>query len=234
MTSNRLKCIAIVLMIIDHYAYVFLPYNDPFTIFLRFIGRFAAPIFCFLVAQGYHHTTDKFKYLLRLLAFAVVSHVPFVLLFEHPIFPVEKTSVLWSLSLGLLSLIIVNTPKFNIAIKLLLVLGVCFLADFGDWNFVAVLWVLSFGYFRETKLLQIIFFSAAGWVFYIQPNMGNIDLTLTELHPQYAMFGIFGALLFILMYNGKRGVKSRILSIACYVFYPLHLLVFYLINTMSG
>ncbi len=233
MTSNKLKIIATILMILDHFADVFLPYSEPLTVFLRFIGRIAAPIFCFLIAEGYYHTSDKIKYFFRLLAFAVVSHVPFVLLFDYPIFPIEKTSVMWSLSLGLLALIILKAPKINLFFRMLLILGICFLANFGDWNFVAVLWILAFGYFRGNKLMQAICFSAVGWVFYIQPGIANIDIVFNSIHPQYATFGIFVSLLLFLLYNGNSGIKSKLFSFIFYIFYPLHLLLFYLVSSTN-
>ncbi len=230
MTSNKLKILAVILMVLDHYASVFMPYGEPATMILRFIGRFAAPIFCFLVAEGYHHTKNKWQYFLRLVLFALVSHIPFTLLFGYSIYPIEKTSVMWSLSLGLLALIVSKSPKLNLFLKIVLILIICYLADFGDWNFVAVLWILSFGTFKESKLAQTICFSAVGWVFYVMPSFEGMSIQFEQIIPQHSAFGIFGALIFIYLYNGKRGVKSQILSYVFYIFYPLHMIIFYILK----
>ncbi len=230
MTSNKLKIIAVTLMLIDHVASAFLTQYDTLYIILRFIGRFAAPIFCFLIAEGYHYTKDKKKYFFRLLFFAVISHIPFVLLKGYEIFPITKTSIMWPLTLGLLALIIVKSPKIHLALKFALIIVICLAADYGDWNFVPVLWILTFGYYHNKKLLQFICFTAIGWIYYIVPIVEPVGFIPDELLVNYSVYGIFGAWLFIYFYNGKLGVKSTPLSIFFYLFYPAHILVLYLIK----
>lgn|GEM_PF-42001 len=82
-----LKMIAVVTMLIDHSAAVFLNgawkeegFGDPvWAIYniMRLIGRFAFPIFCFLLVEGFFHTRSRLKYALRLAIFAVISEIPF-------------------------------------------------------------------------------------------------------------------------------------------------------------
>ena len=71
--SYKLKAIAASAMLLDHIAFMFLTDTSPAGLIIHFIGRLAAPIFCFLTAEGYEHTRDLRKYLLRMAAAAAVS-----------------------------------------------------------------------------------------------------------------------------------------------------------------
>ena len=72
-SSNALKIIACVSMLIDHIGIVFVDNN----LFMRAVGRLAFPVFAFLLVQGLLRTSDVRRYLLRLGIFAVVSEIPF-------------------------------------------------------------------------------------------------------------------------------------------------------------
>ncbi len=89
-----LKMIAVITMLIDHTAVALLSgtwtekaFSDTnyfFYFVLRLIGRFAFPIFCFLLVEGFFHTRSRAKFAIRLGAFAVLSEIPFDLaLSEH-------------------------------------------------------------------------------------------------------------------------------------------------------
>lgn len=80
-----LKIIALASMIIDHVGYVMGGHSlvnwDTYTL-LRSIGRVAFPIYCFLLVNGFDKTSDRQRYLTRLMLFAVLSQVPFTLAFS--------------------------------------------------------------------------------------------------------------------------------------------------------
>ena len=76
LNSNHLKLIAIIAMTIDHIADLIYPgfSSEPFSILFHIIGRLTAPMMWFFICEGYYHTRNPKKYILRLFLFAVISH----------------------------------------------------------------------------------------------------------------------------------------------------------------
>jgi hypothetical protein len=85
MSSYHLKLIAIITMLIDHTGAVFISSwsNPQLYLLFRGIGRLSFPIFVFLIVEGFHHTRNVKKYLLRLGIFAFISELPFDLAFYY-------------------------------------------------------------------------------------------------------------------------------------------------------
>ena len=63
-------------MTADHLTSVVFPNypTDWWIILVHILGRLAAPIFWFFIAEGYHYTHDWKKYAGRLLLFSVAGH----------------------------------------------------------------------------------------------------------------------------------------------------------------
>ena len=101
MNYKQLKILAILCMVFDHVVRIFPLYRmfspladrlwsaghdaaadwllDGLPFYLMLIGRLAAPIFLFCVAQGLLHTRDASRYLKRILVTAVIAQIPYVL-----------------------------------------------------------------------------------------------------------------------------------------------------------
>ena len=132
LNSNAIKLIAIIAMTVDHIAWAVYPgySTEPAAIVMHIIGRLTCPIMCYCIAEGYHYTRDVKKYTRRLLIFALISHVPYMLqssaFFEFGALALvpfatggsvmghllNQTSVMWSLAIGLIMLR-VNYSKKN-------------------------------------------------------------------------------------------------------------------------
>ncbi len=78
-----IKLLAIMSMLIDHFA-IYLRYKLLISVnmysVMRSIGRFAFPVYAFLIVNGYQKTHDVKRYLTRLIAFAAISQIPYTLL----------------------------------------------------------------------------------------------------------------------------------------------------------
>ena len=216
LTANQLKTIAIVAMLLDHIAWLFLPSQWIGAQIIHFFGRLTAPIMCFFIAEGYHYTSNRKKYLGRLLLFAVISHIPYVLCFAYPWY--RATSILWSLSMGLLSLCIVKKEIIKPWLKILGFIACCLLAYHGDWSYRPVLWITVFGLFKSDFKKQMIAFSVIGLLTYV-----------LDVQTWYTM-GIFLVIPLLCLYKGSRGGNQPWQKWLFYIFYPAHLFLLYFLR----
>lgn len=232
LTANELKIIAIAAMFFDHFCAVFLDHGTIIGLVSRTPGRIAAPIFCYFVSEGYHYTSNREKYISRLLIFAAISHLPYNLAFGFTFF--QATSIIWGLAMGLVALAAVKSDKLPLLVKPVVVAACCALAVTANWNYVAVLWIVAFGLFHGNFKKQILAFCAIGIVFHLIP----IYLNFGSMHDGYPhwwyQIGIFLAIPLLALYSGKLGKKSKTMSWFFYVFYPGHLLLIYLLDRFTS
>ena len=112
MTVFSLKIIAMLSMIIDHIGYVLFlscPGTGADITLLRTVGRIAFPIYAFLIVNGLEYSTNRKKYLLRLISFACLSQIPFSMAFtqQNYLFPLHSTAGMFSIQLRHPELLIV-------------------------------------------------------------------------------------------------------------------------------
>ena len=168
---------------------------------MRFIGRIAFPIFCFLLLQGFLYTSNRRKYVTRLGVFALVSEIPFDLALNNQLLEFGHQNVFFTLFIGLLVLMVMERYEKNPYIQLGAVaagMGLAWLLK-TDYSYHGILLIAILYFFRFYPLLQTI----AGC------------LSLLWEAPACLAF------LPINLYNGKRGLSLKYLF---YLFYPVHLL----------
>lgn len=86
---NVLKYIAIAAMLADHIAKLFLvEYAEAYFI-MRLVGRLTGATMCFFIAEGYFHTSSKYKYGMRLGVFALISQIPYTFFQNRTLFTVN-------------------------------------------------------------------------------------------------------------------------------------------------
>ena len=232
LNANQLKIIAIIAMTIDHLA-AFVPIV-PLKMAMRLIGRLTAPIMCFMIAEGYYHTSNRKRYLGRLILFAVISHFAYCLFNNFSFSPLKVTSVIWSLAMGLLALIIVKEEKLHWILRLGGLGMCCLLAYTANWNYIAVLWVVAFGWFRGNRKLQMLLFALVGLVFHVGQQF--LPLLLGNVAPSafsaWYQPGVFLAIPLLLCYDGTLGRKSQLIKQLFYWYYPAHMLLLYLLRLL--
>lgn len=225
LNSNQLKFIAVLAMIFDHLLWVLKPgYNNgTLILLLHLIGRIVAPIFCFFIAEGAYYTHNRKKYLLRLLLFALISHFAYCFAFGINYIPFingtifNQTSIMWSLSLGLIGIMVQDLKIKNIW-KFILTILLCILGFPSDWSSVAVMIIIyNYAYkndFKKQMISQTIFSSTYAIVYSIFINIwyGIIQM------------GTIFSIPLLAKYNGQRG-KWKNFKWFFYIIYPLHLII---------
>lgn len=231
LSANQLKLIAVSAMVLDHTVALFIPHGNMWRLVLRCFGLIAAPTMCYIVAEGYHHTSNRSRYLWRLMLFALISHVPYNLCMGFDLSVLTATSVMWSLAMGLLALSIVHESKYHWIVRLVGLGSCCLLAYTANWNYIAVLWIVVFGVFHGQRKMQMIGFTLVGAVFHLGQQFAPLLLgqVAVEDFVNWYQFGIFLAIPLLMSYSGTRGYRAKWVSRCFYWFYPVHLVVLYVL-----
>ena len=239
LSSNALKVIACISMIIDHVTYCFVTTPPAEKVILdtediiwyigRGLGRSAFIIFAFLLVEGYFYTINLKKYVIRLLICAVVSEACFDFMcdkLKKESF-MDKQNVLFLFVLGLLMLYVlefvrktyyeVSQTKFYLFSGLICSFG--FTAAYFtrvDYGIVGMALIFVFYYFRNggRKLVAAVAIWSVACIF---------------LNHQLEWAGLIALIPIVKYYNRTRGNGPKGFF---YVFYPLHMLLLGVLNAL--
>jgi hypothetical protein len=225
--SNHLKLIAIIAMTLDHIADLLYPGmpNNMVSNILHVIGRLTAPIMFFFICEGFFYTKDVKKYIMRLFAFAIISHFAYCFAFGINYIPFStgeifnQTSIMWTLAWSVVALYIVyGNNKFKEWQKLLLVILLNVITFSADWSSIGLMIILSMYEHRGNVDKQIkpmmfwTFIYAIVSFLFVSKVYGIIQLFVVLAYP------------LLKMYNGKKG-NAKWMKWFFYVYYPLHLII---------
>ncbi len=239
-SSVGLHIIAMIFMLMDHmWATVFTNAQ-----WLTCVGRLAFPIFAFMIVEGYNHTGNLKKYVLRLLAFAVVTEIPFNLMVGNSVMYYVHQNVLWTFLIGI-GLIHINElarKKGKPWLTLLTMASTCLAGSiigyvtFVDYNAAGILTVLVFYFFNGRKWWCRLGQLAGLYIINVELLGGLVfEVELFGRSFEIVQQGLaLLSLAFIWLYNGRQGIKSKVFRYFCYAFYPVHMLLLWLVMTLTN
>ncbi len=237
----------------NHAAYALAPSMPaPLAIFLFALGGLTFPIMAFLITEGFARTSSFSHYLRRLIIFAIVSQVPYTLLWGL------QGNVFFTLTAGLVVLWAYRSLKSKIAF-FCVIAAACLLTLECDWGFIGPLMVFLFHIEREEGTRGIVICTLVlvltrgipaltnvfAYITAPDANTGLAAITGWEIagadtllsgysillaDPAVLVWGEFGyaiigasiAGFLLTQYKGRRGLPMKW---SFYVYYPAHLLV---------
>lgn len=267
LSGSFLKIFAIVIMFIDHFAAGFvypaiitghmgewlLKYGivaspmdiyKGFYLILRGIGRFAFPIFCYLLVEGFMHTRSKTKYAIALSIFGLISEIPFdIALIANKAYDTldlaaiyekyqediwEYQNVYFTLALGLLGMWAADAILKKLKEKNMVLAYVISIIPFAlaalaayymktDYSAYGIAVILILYYFHDYRPIATILAYAFLGI--------TMSTKLTGGMEEWS----FPAFILMNFYNGQRGCIKKGFKYFFYIFYPAHLiLIFFL------
>ena len=226
-TSIVLRIIAIITMTIDHAGMLFFD-NNPL---MRAIGRTAFPLFALMFCEGLIYTKNPKKRTVKLLLLAVITEPIYdMLIFGTPICWGNQNILFVFALISASCLILDNTHHWyeHILIIMLTSLMANFLnLDYSLTGAVAIFlcyYIVKNKYrFKRYKIVLFV-----PWIFLA---LSYIPF-LTSLEDAIVDLGYLLPLIFIYLYNGKKGECNKKLYTLMYLYYPLHLAVMLIIKLL--
>lgn len=188
-------------------------------------GKLSFPIFAFLISEGYVHTRSFGKYLTRLFVFAVISQLPASFLF-NPSFSGLYLDIFFTLAFGLLAIRFFDRANHKF-LAVIPILFLAFVAEFFGFDFgaIGVLMVLFFYVFKNKRNLMVCIEAFLMFVFFmVRLSLYDVLSASVIRYILLQLLFMVCSLIFIVLYNGKRGIDNRFIQISFYLFYPIHLI----------
>lgn len=196
------EIIAMLTMFIDHLGIVFFPEQ----IIFRIIGRMAFPLYAYALTQGYKYTSNFNNYCRRLFYLALISQVPYVLLFNT-----FQLNIIFTLLICLLLLKLFTQIKnkfYYIPFFLLTGSLEIFQCEYGLYAFLLVLiYYFNHNIVWRHNFLNIFFLFLRNWSTQLFSFLPSVLIKYCENRPL----------------EGKTRNFYRL-------FYPLHLTLLFLIT----
>lgn len=271
MSYKQLKIFAIGCMVFDHTVRIF-PLHQIFApladllwsggyegladwlldeciLYIMYIGRLAAPIFVYCIAQGFAHTSNVRHYIGRVFLTAVIAQAPYTLfdLAEMRVLGLAGDwretglNILFTLALALCVLWAHEELKRRKLLFLspLVVAAATWLAMElrmeGGQGYIILAWVyyITRSCPRWQKALiyiPTVLLSRRGLVLWVAESLGTPELTGALRNSLLNVLGNYFGMLVTLSDNGEKGRAGKGFQRFCYAFYPAHFALLALIG----
>ena len=263
MNYKQLKIFAVCCMVFDHVVRIFplgqifgpvvdLLWNkgygdladwllDDCILYIMYIGSLAAPIFVYCIAQGFAHTSNVRRYVVRVFLTAVIAQVPYTLfdLAEMRVLGVEGNwretglNILFTLALALCVLWThekLKRRRLVLLSPLVLVLATWLAMRFhmeGGRGYMILAWVYYITRNRPRWQRALIYIPAVmlsrwGLVLWVVESLGTAELSGALRNCLLNVLGNYFGMLVTLADNGEKGRAGKGFQRFCYAFYPAH------------
>lgn len=241
-SQEGLKLLASVAMLLDHMGATLIlsgyyavaqrggaAVNDWLRLYyiLRIIGRVAFPLYCFMLVEGFHHTRNVKKYMLRLGIGMLLAEIPFDLALNGTLVDWSSNSVMVTLLLGCMMLLTMEKTA-NRFLKAGLIVPFYLLAELlqtdyaGHGILIIAMLALTRGLPKE-KLLRTVALIPLLWFGGTVP-IGSVRVPME-------IFGLV-SLVPMFLYDGRKLTRNKAVQWGFYLFYPVHLLVLWGLHTV--
>ena len=138
LNRDVIKYIAMFTMLLNHISHMFLAEGSMTAFVFEYAGYFTAPTMCYFLVEGYAYTRSKKRYGLRLLAFALLSQIPYRLAFGF-----GNLNMLYTLLCCFLILVVrEKVPGWGLRTTLSICLTLATVV--GDWALMAPVFTIMF------------------------------------------------------------------------------------------
>ncbi len=228
--GTTLKLIMMGLMLLDHIEYFWPPHVWPV---LHVISRCVAPLFAYMAVEGLLHTSNRYRYMGRLLLWSAIMFAGNLLLnnviIKDPTYHISN-NIFLTLFAGVLMLHLLSMVRKGNAgpVNAGLVLGVVAVFAAGvlfteGGTSVIPFMLITYCFRKRPAVRNLLYAALAALLFAISfVPYGTIPETMYILAFN-SDFMLVLVIPFLYLYNGKRGSNSPVMKYLFYVFYPLHI-----------
>lgn len=253
-SSLNIKIIALVFMLIDH-VNTYFGHELGLPKWFHWLGRFVAPVFLYFLMEGFKYTKSRKKYLSRLLLASMVMHLINIIkniFTKGYINPYTKEfdafgimsgyNIFWTLFLFMCLFVMLEKLKNNTGLEvkkwivpIILILPFILFAEGGLQLLPIALACYFFN--NDAKKVSVVIFT---WSLFLLAKTlfsyftgGNEVMSLYQNLTFSSDFLMMTSIPFILAYNGKKGGNNKKWEKNLfYIFYPLHLVIIYIITIL--